>query len=377
VGTLRFATLPSLFKERLFGYVSRFLRALCVHREAWQSAASMRLGASVGMHSIAFAAMSLAAMLMAAPAQAQVAQTFVSAAGSDSNNCADVTTPCLHFQNAVNATAPGGEVVALNQADYGPMTINQPITINGQGWAYVAPAAGGTAITINANSGDAVTLRGLVLDGFNATNTNGTNGIVLNSGRRLTVTNCIMQNFLLAGTGPLGRGILMQPTSGTLSFDISYTTLLNNSIGIEWVPPSGSPNAIGVIDHVTAINASEGGSAIAFETENAAGGYVFAAISNSVTSNNGAGVYADNQFSPSTIAVSIKNLTATNNFLGIIANGTSNVQLGQSVITGNTYGITNNTQPNTFYTYNDNQIGQNSLADITGITPTLNTLNKQ
>jgi hypothetical protein len=337
----------------------------------------MRWGASVGMHWIAFAATSLAAMLIAAPAQAQVAQTFVSAAGSDSNNCADVATPCLHFQNAVNVTTPGGEVVALNPADYGPMTINQPITINGQGWGYVAPAAGGAAITINANSGDAVTLRGLVLDGSAATNTNGTNGVVFNSGRRLTVTNCIMQNFLLAGTGPLGRGILMQTTSGTLSFDISYTTFLNNTFGIEWEPPSGSPNAIGVIDHVRAMFANEGGSGIAFETDNAAGGSVFAAISNSDTSYNGIGIYADNEFSPSTIAVSIKNLTATNNGEGIIANGTSNVQLGQSVITGNTYGITNNTQPNTFYTYSDNQISQNGLADITGLTPTLNTLNKQ
>jgi nitrous oxidase accessory protein NosD len=329
------------------------------------------------MHSIAFAATSLAAMLIAAPAQAQVAQTFVSATGSDSNNCADVTTPCLHFQNAVNATVPGGEVVALNPADYGPITINQPITINGQGWAYVTPAAGGTAITINANSGDTVTLRGLVLDGSGATDTNGTNGIVLNSGRRLIVTNCIMQNFLLAGTGPLGRGILMQPTSGTFSFDISNTTFLNNTFGIEWEPASGSPNAIGVIDHVTAIYANEGGSAIGFETGNAAGGYVFAAISNSDTSFNGAGIFADNEFSPSTIAVSIKNLTATNNFEGILANGTSNVQIGQSVITGNTYGIVNNTMPNTIYTYGDNQISQNDIADITGFTPTLNTLNKQ
>jgi hypothetical protein len=241
----------------------------------------------------------------------------------------------------------------------------------------VAPAAGGAAITINANSGDAVTLRGLVLDGSGATNTNGTNGIVLNSGRRLTVTNCIMQNFLNTGVGPLGRGILMQPTSGTLSFDISYTMLLNNTIGIEWVPPSGSPNAIGVIDHVTVMYANEGGSGIGFETVSTAGGYVFAAISNSVTSNNGIGIFADNEFSPSTIAVSIKNLTATYNLEGIAASGTSNVQLGQSVITGNAYGITNNTQPNTFYTYNDNQISQNGVADVTGITPTLNTLNKQ
>ena len=314
----------------------------------------------MSLHSIALAATSLAAMLIAAPAQAQVAQTFVSAAGSDSNNCADVTTPCLHFQNAVNATVPGGEVVALNPADYGPITINQPITINGQGWAYVAPAAGGTAISINANSGDTVTLRGLVLDGINATNTNGTNGVVFNSGRRLTVTDCIMQNFSDAGTGPLGRGILMQPTSGTLSFDISNTTFSNNSFAIEWEPPSGSPNAIGVIDHVTAVN----GGAIGFETDNAAGGSVFAVISNSVTSSTGIGIYADNQFSPSTITVSIDNLVATNNFEGVAVWGTSNLQLGHSLITGNTYGIINNTMPNTFYTYNTNRINLNDGTDI-------------
>jgi hypothetical protein len=332
------------------------------------------LGGVGGMYSTAVAAISLAAMLIAAPAQAQVALTFVSAAGSDSNNCADVTTPCLHFQNAVNATAPGGEVVALDRADFGPITINQPITISGQGWAYIAPAAGGAAITINANSGDAVTLQGLVLDGSAANNTNGTNGVVFNSGRYLTVTNCIMENFLDTGNGLLGRGILLQPTSGTLSFDISNTTFLSNTFGIEWLPQTGSANAIGVIDRVTALYATEGGTAIAFEGGNASG-HVSVVISNSNTSDNGGGVAANNEFSPSTITVSIKNLVAINNFQGISATGTSNVQVSQSVITANTYGIINDTMPNTFYTFNDNQISQNDIADITG--PMLNTLNKQ
>ena len=75
-----------------------------------------------------------------ASAGSGAARTFVSAAGSDSNNCANVATPCRHFQTAVTATAPGGEVVALDPANYGSMTINHQITINGQGWAYVAPA---------------------------------------------------------------------------------------------------------------------------------------------------------------------------------------------------------------------------------------------
>ena len=43
----------------------------------------------------------LAAVLPAIPAQAaQVARTFLSAAGSDSNNCANVLTPCRHLRRA-------------------------------------------------------------------------------------------------------------------------------------------------------------------------------------------------------------------------------------------------------------------------------------
>jgi hypothetical protein len=40
------------------------------------------------------AAIALAVTLPAMPAQAAAARTFVSAAGSDSNNCTNVATPC-------------------------------------------------------------------------------------------------------------------------------------------------------------------------------------------------------------------------------------------------------------------------------------------
>ena len=77
-----------------------------------------------------------------APAQAQAPRTFVSAAGSDSNPCS-FAAPCRHFQAAVNATSAGGEVDALDPAGYGPITISQAITIEGQGWSYIAPPASG------------------------------------------------------------------------------------------------------------------------------------------------------------------------------------------------------------------------------------------
>ena len=167
---------------------------------------------------------------------------------------------------------------------YGSLTITGSITIDGNGWAAITAPAAGNGITINAGSGT-VALIGLEIDG--ASTATGSNGIVLNSAGDLTVTNCLLQNFGGSGTPPINFGILMLPTSGTLNFTITNTTFSNNAIGIAYEPPNGSPNATGVIDHVIAINANEGGSGIAFVTVNAAGGHLVAAISNSITSNNG------------------------------------------------------------------------------------------
>ena len=115
------------------------------------------------------AGLALAVTLPAASAQAQAPRTFVSAAGSDSNPCS-FAAPCRHFQAAVNATSVGGEVDALDPAGYGPITISQAITIEGQGWSYIAPPAGGNGITINAVSGN-VAIHGVSLNGVGITGT--------------------------------------------------------------------------------------------------------------------------------------------------------------------------------------------------------------
>jgi hypothetical protein len=311
------------------------------------------------------AALALAVVLPAAPAQAQVARTFVSAAGSDSSNCANVATPCRHFQTAVTATAPGGEVVALDPANYGSMTINHQITINGQGWAYVAPQNGGNAITITAGSSDNVTIHGVVLDGIGATG--GTNGIVFNSGGSLTVTNCVAQNFITTGVESSGNGIWMRPSAGTVRFAIANTVVLNNGYaGISYSPPSGTATANGVIDRVVATNNDAYGIAI---YTGSGGGSTTTAISNSIvseSSNGGAGTGIEIFNGPAPLTVSIDNTSITGNPFGIYASGTSNVTLGRSVITANSaVGIQNSTGPNTFFSYQDNRINGNG-TDIGG-----------
>jgi hypothetical protein len=299
----------------------------------------------------------LVCCLAAVPAQAQVNRTFVSGAGSDGNNCANVVTPCRHFATAYAATAPNGEIFVLDPANYGSLTITHGVNIEGHGWASIAPPNNGNAITINANPGDNISIHGVSINGTGATGN--TNGIVFNSGASLTVTNCVVQNFV--GILPTGNGILIQPTSGTVKLTITDTNASNNAgVGIFYVPPSGSPSANIVIDHVVA-TANQSG--IVVNPGNASGGTV-TAISNSVVSANSSdGLSAVNALAPHMI--SIDNVSAVGNGShGIFAFGTPMVLLGRSVITGNGTGVANNTSPNTFYTYKDNRIDLNVGTDV-------------
>jgi hypothetical protein len=306
-------------------------------------------------------AFALAVTLPAVSAQAQAPRTFVSAAGSDSNPCS-FAAPCRHFQAAVNATSAGGEVDALDPAGYGPITISQAVTIDGQGWSYIAPPANGNGITINAVSGN-VSIHGVSLNGAGITG--GTNGIVFNSGDSLNVADCVAQNF---GS----NGILIQPTSGTISFVIINTIVSNDAFqGIAYVPLSGSASANGVIDHVVATRNDTTG--ITINTLSGSGSTTVA-ISNSIASNNAiTGIFVINAINGSApLAVSIDNTTTSGNRDGIDAYSTSNVLLGRSVITGNTStGITNSTSPNTFYSYKDNRINLNNGTNFTGSLPVM------
>ena len=103
----------------------------------------------------------------AAPSQ----RTFVASYGSDANPNCNLMLPCRSFNAAIAQTNPGGEVVVLDTAAYGPMVINQAIKIIGPSGVYggisVQGGGGGitTGVVINAGNGDDVTLRGLDISG--------------------------------------------------------------------------------------------------------------------------------------------------------------------------------------------------------------------
>jgi hypothetical protein len=320
------------------------------------------------MTRIVTALSALATMLaIALPAHAtgSLTRTFVSSTGVDTNPCT-TAQPCATFAAAYAAVAANGIVAALDPGKYGPLTnIDTGVTINGNGWSAITAPANGSGITVNAGTAN-VTLIGLEIDGAGAAYI----GILLNSAGSLTVTDCTLLNFHFSGAAATGIGILMQPTSGTLDFTITNTNVSNNGYtGILYAPPSGSPNANGVIDHVVA-NANENG--IYINTHSATGGTTVATLSNSIVSANTiTGIWVVNS-SSSTLKVSIDNLNASGNETGINASGTPSILLGRSVIFGNvTFGVNNGTSPNTFYTYDTNRISLNRFGDVLNTLSTL------
>jgi hypothetical protein len=302
-----------------------------------------------------FAATLLALTFLPDPAQAQ--RVFVAAQGSDANPCT-FALPCRTFQHAHDTVAAGGEINVLDPAGYGVVTITKAISIEGHGFSGISVPSAGTGITINAGTTDAIILRGLTLDGAGT----GYDGIVLNSGGSLTISDCVAHNFVYDGSNlTTGNGILIAPTAGKLIFAITDTAASNNgTAGISYHPPSGAPVAKGAVDRVVATNNFEGVAVFAIP---ATSGSLVIGISNTtVTGNSIAGIDFEN-FGSSTITVSIDNIHAAGNAAGIAAEGTLSVVLGRSVITGNQIGVGNDASA--FYTYKDNRINLNN-NDITG-----------
>jgi hypothetical protein len=284
-------------------------------------------------------------VLPAAPAQAAAARTFLSAAGSDSNNCSNVVTPCRHLAAAYAATAANGEIYVLDPANYGSVTITGPVSIEGHGWASIAPPSGGNAITINANTGDKINIIGVVLDGTALT---GTNGIQFNSGGNLTVRDSVIRNFG-------ANGISFQPNISSQLL-VSNTLVSDNGFGVL-VAPTTSVNVTGVLDHVTIENNANDGLYVGSSPAS-----VTMAVSDSVSAGNGARGIVASQDSPTNLMV--RNCTIANNSTdGLFTSGVgAQILVTRSTIIGNGTGwFAQNS--GVVLSYADNNIDGNGAAN--------------
>jgi hypothetical protein len=139
--------------------------------------------------------------------------------GNDSNASANCprASPCRTLATAYSVTQRGGEIIALDPADYGPITITGQISILGVGGADIAVAAGTTGITINAGAGDRIIIRHFVISGAGEANTK---GIELNTGQ-LALFNSTLKE--------LSIGLNVSNTKA----DLVYTDLIANATGIN------------------------------------------------------------------------------------------------------------------------------------------------
>jgi hypothetical protein len=293
------------------------------------------------------AALALAVTLPAVTAQAQSPRTFVSAAGSDSNPCS-FAAPCRHFQAAVNATSLGGEVDALDPAGYGPITINQAITIEGQGWSYIAPPFSGDAIFINAVSGK-VYIHGVSLNGVGITGT--TTGIVFFSGGSLIVRDCVIRNFS-------ADGITVQQNSSNPTLLFVSNTLIseNNGNGIR-IQPAGTGTTSGVISHVDIVHNGDVGLLDITTTQT-----INMTFSDSVSANNSLGLASTGGGTP--VNMMVRNSTIANNAQGLAASFTGgSIRITRSTITGNGVAWTVDSFGGQVTSYADNNIEDNGSAN--------------
>jgi hypothetical protein len=296
------------------------------------------------------AALALAVTLPAVPAQAAgVGRTFLSAAGSDSNNCANVLTPCRHLATAFAATAPDGEIYVLDPANYGSLTITHGVSIEGHGWASIAPVAGQAAITINANTGDKINIIGVVLDGTAVTNTT---GIFFNSGGSLTVRDSVIRNFS-------NSGIFFNPSTVSQLF-VSNTLVSDNGADGIAIQPVFSGTAVGVLDHVQLI-----GNAVDGLILDSLGQPINVTIGDSVSANNGNGLIAfSTQSGGGTANLMVRNCTIANNTSDGLKgwNAGALIRVTRSTITGNGTGW-EIVSPGIVTSYGDNNIDGNTSVN--------------
>jgi hypothetical protein len=271
-------------------------------------------------------ALALAATLSPAPASAQFFRTFVSGTGSDTNACTR-TQPCLTFAFAITQTNAGGEIDVLDPGGYGPFTITKAISIvnDGVGTVGIRALSGGTAITINAGASDAVSLRGLTIEGAGV----GLHGIAFNTGKSLTIQNSVIRHFT-------DHGIAFVPNA---SSDLSVSSTLisdNGNNGID-VTPTGAGAVTAVFNRVEANNNVSNG--IVVHGQNSTG-TVDATVSDSVAAHNGfVGFGAGSSSGHAPAALTLFHSVAAHNNVGLEANGAgSTIRAAQSMVTGNANG---------------------------------------
>lgn len=252
---------------------------------------------------------------------------YVSVNGSDSKLCTR-DEPCRTFQVAVERVKTGGEVVALDSGEFGPVTIPKSVTLSAAGVhaTVTQETAGADAITLKTTQSMTVIIRGLTILGVGKAG----QGITLNNPHSssesekpfslsaLYVEDCVIAGFTV-------QGIVFAP--GTLAqLFVKDSFIRECKYGLTIVAGMPQLQAQVSIDHTRLEHNSDAGVLTS-------AGFSYTTIGNSVLSGNGMAVSTGG--APS--EVNVDHCLIANNSYGIFNWGTTRV--ANSTITNNKTGV--------------------------------------
>ena len=295
----------------------------------------------------------LAAWITAIPTAASAApqRTFVASTGSDANPCS-LAFPCRTFVAAVAVAAAGGEVVALDSAGYGAVTINKAITIAGPpGVQASITASSGSGVSIGAGASDRVVLRGLDI----ITMGTAVNGIAVSAAGDVVIEDCLISGTADYGIGYVGPGRL------TISRSRIQAAFNQTAIGIFGgagearfaledsrveADGNGSGTALIAVDTVNGtirdsqLLGSPSRGSYGVRLQGSSGKQAAVTIQRSLVSGHAYGVYADAQSAGFVANASVVNSDVSHNQFGIWATSAGTIALSGTHVGHNDIGAT-------------------------------------
>jgi hypothetical protein len=320
---------------------------------------------------IAGTAVAVLALCALAPSAGAISRTFVASFGSDTDPCS-LALPCRGFTVALAATDPGGEIVVLDSAGYGPVTIGKSVSITAPAGIYAGVSVtSGAGITIN-GAGINVELRGLSINGQG-----GTDGIRYIQGARLNVVGCQIVSMDRNGLRVEGAGtVLVSRTAIRNSGQdgIFVNAAASVTIGRSRIQSSGSTGIAmgsGASGSVSRTLVSDNG-LFGVEALQTAAGTTRIAIDDAVVADNdgGTGVYAEASGASAVSRIDLTNSLVTRNFNGLFAfsqgGGTAAMSsVGNDIVENLQVGVTTATSGGTTtLRTTQNAVFRNSVAGL-------------
>lgn len=293
--------------------------------------------------------------------QAQESNTYVAVGGNDANNCSR-EAPCRTFSGAIDKTAVGGEITALDTGEYGgSIKINKSLTIAGAPGVLAAIGEANTwddPVSVNIVPSDVVVLRNLRISRINTYPPIRTPffGVFLQGAGTVYVEGCIIQ-----GWG--GDGISVQvggPSPRLLRLFVSDTTISDCQQSGIYLNALSYGSLEVSLEHCRLYNNGAG----LFSDSNLYPISVSSEIKTTVrdTVASGNGFAFRNRYGQMNIA----NCEASNN-QGSILNEYGTVRVSGSVVTNNWFGFQN--RSGTFESLGNNLVRGNSNVGTITIVP--------